>query len=103
MSSVAADAVTETLIVDALGPHRGTLVWLHGMGDTPAHFKTVFDMMRLKGVWLVVPPAPIIPVSAFNEKIMPSWFDMPRLPSRTDGSRPHSATLSRCLARALPP
>jgi hypothetical protein len=72
------------LVVDAIGPHKGTLVWLHGVGDAPEHFKAIFDLMRFRGVRLVVPPAPTLPISAFNEQVMSAWFDLPRKPTVTD-------------------
>ncbi len=71
-------------MVDPLGAHQGTLVWLYGIGDVQSHFRTVFNMMRLPGVRLVVPTAPVLPVSAFNEATMSSWFDLPKKPDRLE-------------------
>jgi hypothetical protein len=83
-SSAAKSLLENALVVDPLGEHQGTLVWLYGIGDMQSHFRTVFNMMRLPGVRLVVPAAPVLPVSAFNEATMSSWFDLPKKPGRLE-------------------
>lgn len=57
------------------GNARGTLVWLHGLGDTGegwlGELKRANPTMRI-----VCPNAPMMPVSVNNGMRMPSWFDM---------------------------
>jgi hypothetical protein len=69
-------------VIEPIGAHKQTLVWLTGVGDLKTNFKHIFDMMTLRGVRLVVPQSPMLPVSAFGEKVMPTWFDMPARISR---------------------
>eukprot|EP00455_Lapot_gusevi_P021457 TRINITY_DN2251_c0_g1_i1.p1 TRINITY_DN2251_c0_g1~~TRINITY_DN2251_c0_g1_i1.p1 ORF type:complete len:256 (+),score=16.47 TRINITY_DN2251_c0_g1_i1:74-841(+) len=69
------------------GPHRGTLVWLHGLGDKNASFPKIFNLLRIKGVRLVVPQAPHIPITLQDEQNLASWFDV--LQSLDASSQPH--------------
>eukprot|EP00977_Amphora_coffeiformis_P016216 scaffold4955_cov204-Amphora_coffeaeformis.AAC.4 len=57
------------------------LIFLHGLGDTPAGWSSLqFSLPQLKKnlakVVYVFPPAPIIPISINGGAEMPGWFDL---------------------------
>lgn len=57
------------------------LVFLHGLGDTPAGWSSLEYTLpslepRLAGLKYVFPPAPIIPISINGGATMPGWFDL---------------------------
>ena len=64
-------------VIEPIGPHTQTLVWLHGISDTKTNFKIIFDSMTLRGVRLVVPESPQLPVSIFGDRVTAAWFDVP--------------------------
>lgn len=60
---------------------KGALIFLHGLGDTPAgwsHLETMLPSMRsrLKDITYVFPPAPTIGLTINGGMQMPGWFDL---------------------------
>jgi len=64
---------------------RGTIVWLHGLGDSGEGYRSLFkDIICPKfnfTMRVVLPSAPERPVSINNGMIMPSWYDIKSLGS----------------------
>ncbi|MFJ8793514.1 alpha/beta hydrolase [Streptomyces sp. NPDC102462] len=58
------------------GPHRGTVVWLHGIGQVPGELAAVADRLRLAeaGVRGVFPRAPVTAPSLLTGLPVPCWF-----------------------------
>ena len=59
----------------------GALIFLHGLGDTPAGWSSLEQMLpsikpRLANVKYVFPPAPTIPITINGGAEMPGWFDV---------------------------
>lgn len=59
----------------------GALIFLHGLGDTPAGWSDLKQMLpslkpRLAQLEYVFPAAPIIPISINGGATMPGWFDL---------------------------
>jgi lysophospholipase-2 len=74
--SAAASAAARTS-----GKYRGALVFLHGLGDTPAGWSDLERSLpryspRLSEIKYVFPPAPTIPISINGGSRMPGWFDL---------------------------
>lgn len=74
MSSSVAAALNSTC-------KTGALIFLHGLGDTPAGWSSLEQMLpsikpRLENVKYVFPPAPIIPITINGGAEMPGWFDV---------------------------
>jgi hypothetical protein len=63
-------------VVEPLGAHKGTLVWLHGLGKGVDEMRTVFELLKLPGVRVVVPHAPLLPITALDEDEERTWFDI---------------------------
>jgi hypothetical protein len=100
-NSVNPDSLSaRAFVIEPIGAHQQTLVWLHGIGDLKQNFKLIFgsiepvfqfcfhgiqsddvcicsDSMTLNGVRLVVPESPQVPISIFQDRVMSSWFDIP--------------------------
>jgi lysophospholipase II len=60
---------------------KGALIFLHGLGDTPAGWSSLEQTLptlrpTLKDIVYVFPPAPIIPISINGGMTMPGWFDL---------------------------
>ena len=60
---------------------RGALIFLHGLGDTPAGWSELQYTLpsfhpRLKDIQYVFPPAPTIPITINGGMKMPGWFDL---------------------------
>jgi lysophospholipase II len=74
MSSTVASALNSTC-------KTGALIFLHGLGDTPAGWSSLEQMLpsikpRLANLKYVFPPAPIIPITINGGAEMPGWFDV---------------------------
>jgi predicted esterase len=74
MSSTVAAALNSTC-------KTGALIFLHGLGDTPAGWSSLEQMLpsikpRLENVKYVFPPAPTIPITINGGAEMPGWFDV---------------------------
>lgn len=57
------------------------LIFLHGLGDTPAGWSSLKQMLpsikpRLGDLKYVFPPAPTIPITINGGMTMPGWFDV---------------------------
>jgi predicted esterase len=60
---------------------RGALIFLHGLGDTPAGWSELKDSLpqmkpKLKDIHYVFPASPTIPISINGGMRMPGWFDL---------------------------
>lgn len=60
---------------------NGALIFLHGLGDTPAGWSSLEQQLpqlipRLGALEYVFPPAPTIPISINGGMKMPGWFDL---------------------------
>lgn len=60
---------------------KGALIFLHGLGDTPAGWSQLQSMLpsmkpRLKEITYVFPPAPTIGITINGGAQMPGWFDL---------------------------
>lgn len=61
------------------GVHRGTVVWLHGLGADGNDFVPAVPHLGLgpaPGLRFVFPTAPAIPVTINGGMIMPAWYDL---------------------------
>lgn len=52
-----------------------TMIWLHGLGDTSAGEYNIFKTLALPGWRIILPTAPVIKITAFNEEERNSWFN----------------------------
>lgn len=67
------------LIIEPPGPHRSTVIWLHGLGADGHDFEPVVAELRLPeslGVRFVLPHAPVCPVTINGGYRMPAWYDI---------------------------
>ncbi|KIL64593.1 hypothetical protein M378DRAFT_105926 [Amanita muscaria Koide BX008] len=67
----------------AVGPfyhrHTATVIWLHGLGDTGQGMRVAANKLSLHPllghVKIILPSAPIMPVTGKGRRLMSSWFD----------------------------
>lgn len=67
-------------VIEPKEKHIGTIVWMHGLGDTYAGFQQMFEHYVIpktsKGYRVVLPQAPNMPVTLNGGMVMPSWYDI---------------------------
>jgi lysophospholipase-2 len=73
--------VSNSVAMSSSAVKRGALIFLHGLGDSPAgwsHLEYILPDMksRLKDIAYVFPAAPTIPISINGGERMPGWFDL---------------------------
>ncbi|XP_067678277.1 acyl-protein thioesterase 1-like [Haliotis asinina] len=64
------------VVPPASAPHKGTLIFLHGLGDTGNSWAEHFRMLKLPNIKCICPTAAVAPVSLNGGFPMPSWFDI---------------------------
>lgn len=64
------------VVVSARGKHTGTLIFLHGLGDTGHGWASSLAEIRSDNMRIVCPTAPTIPVTLNSGARMPAWFDL---------------------------
>lgn len=63
----------------SLPDYKYTIIWLHGLGDTPDGFSQYFQAKQspvYKGAKIKLLQAPIRQVTANGGMKMPSWYDI---------------------------
>ncbi|PSC76869.1 acyl-thioesterase 2 [Micractinium conductrix] len=63
----------------ALGRHTGSVILLHGLGDTGDGWAPVGPQLRLPHIKFVYPTAPTRPITVNMGMKMPGWFDISHL------------------------
>jgi len=64
------------VVVSARGKHTGSLIFLHGLGDTGHGWASSLAEIRSDNLRIVCPTAPTIPVTLNSGVRMPAWFDL---------------------------
>jgi phospholipase/carboxylesterase len=65
--------------IDPKGPHRATIIWLHGLGADGHDFEPVATELNLPealGIRFVLPHAPRRPVTINGGYVMRAWYDI---------------------------
>jgi len=69
----------DCVVVEPQGPHRASVIWMHGLGADGHDFEPIVPHLHLPrelGVRFVFPNAPRIPVSINMGMVMPAWYDI---------------------------
>ncbi|CAH1155623.1 unnamed protein product [Phaedon cochleariae] len=64
------------VVLSATAKHTGTLIFLHGLGDTGQGWASAMAALRPPHVKVICPTAPTMPVTLNAGFRMPSWFDL---------------------------
>ncbi|KAK5642717.1 hypothetical protein RI129_008884 [Pyrocoelia pectoralis] len=64
------------VIIAATPKQNGTLIFLHGLGDTGHGWASAIAGIRPQTIKVICPTAPTIPVTLNAGFRMPSWFDL---------------------------
>ncbi|KAL6697428.1 Phospholipase/carboxylesterase/thioesterase [Trichoderma pleuroticola] len=71
---------TDPVVIEALAEHTATVIFIHGLGDTPDVLLGPVEHWRGNGqldhVKFVLPYAPVIAFTAKGGVSMPAWFDI---------------------------
>jgi phospholipase/carboxylesterase len=87
--------------VEATGPARGSVVWLHGLGADGHDFEPIVPLLDLPDVRFVFPNAPARPVTINGGMVMPAWYDILALGGPGPGERAPDVRQSARLVEAL--
>jgi phospholipase/carboxylesterase len=72
-------ALLPSVTIDAEGPHRATVIWLHGLGDSGNGFAPIVPALQIPaslGVKFIFPHAPMRAVTINNGMQMRAWYDL---------------------------
>lgn len=83
------------------GPIRGSLIFLHGLGDTGFGFASVAPQLGLPGIRMVFPHAPVRPVTVNGGHEMPSWYDIRGFDRSPDRESAEDVVASAAQVEAL--
>jgi predicted esterase len=76
------------LILKPRGVHRATLIFMHGLGDTSEGWGQQLRVWQsldgFQDIKMILPSAPIAPVTLNNGMRMPSWYDIVGLDDRSE-------------------
>ncbi|KAL8280692.1 hypothetical protein RQP46_007015 [Phenoliferia psychrophenolica] len=89
-SSSHANSASKELVVDGVGRHTGTIIFLHGLGGTPEMCMQLVNNIRprLHQISWRLPNAGLIPVTANRGMPMSAWFNMNSLEVLGDDKLP---------------
>ncbi|XP_075259136.1 acyl-protein thioesterase 1-like [Convolutriloba macropyga] len=63
-------------VIKPTAEHKGTVIFLHGLGDTGHGWSAGFETIREPNLKYIFPTATVKPVSLNGGFPMPSWFDI---------------------------
>ncbi|SFD45538.1 alpha/beta hydrolase [Pseudoalteromonas denitrificans] len=69
----------KSVICEAQGPHKATVIWLHGLGDSGEGFAPIVPQLKIPnelGVKFIFPHAPIRAVTINDGMKMRAWYDI---------------------------
>ncbi len=70
---------TPAIIIEPQGPHRASIIWLHGLGADGHDFAPITTELQLPdalGVRFILPHAPHRPVTINGGYVMRAWYDI---------------------------
>jgi predicted esterase len=71
-------------VIEPKGEHKFSMIFSHGLGDEGASFIDVFEMLSLKNTRVILPNAPVQPVTCNGGYRMPAWYDIYNLGPNRD-------------------
>jgi len=74
----------EVKVIPPVGTHKSTLIWMHGLGDSSAGFQSMFEMMAPKNTKIILPNAPMRPITVNDGYVMRGWYDIVSLNDRLE-------------------
>jgi len=88
-------------VIEPTAPHRGTVIWMHGLGATCDDFVPVIPYLRRPDLKFVLPQAPERPVTINGGWVMPAWYDIKSLDHVPDRNDPAHIEESRSFIEGL--
>ncbi|KAG2217798.1 hypothetical protein INT45_005628 [Circinella minor] len=69
----------KSIVVEATEKHTGTVIWLHGLGDSGAGWLFFVEELAplFPHIKWILPTAPLIKVEANGNALLPAWFNVP--------------------------
>ena len=65
-----------TTVIEPTTRHRGTVIWLHGLGASHHDFLPVVPALGLPFLRFVFPAAPLRPVTIYGGQRRAAWYDI---------------------------
>ncbi len=75
------ELILECKVLNALKNHKGTVIWMHGLGDSSEGWAPEMQFLQKSAphIKFILPTAPNVPVSLSGGMRMPAWHDVKRL------------------------
>jgi phospholipase/carboxylesterase len=73
------DTPLPAVVIEPIGAHRATIIWLHGLGADGHDFEPIAGELQLPealGVRFILPHAPHRPVTLNGGYVMRAWYDI---------------------------
>jgi phospholipase/carboxylesterase len=73
------DELLPAIVIEPQGPHRSTIIWLHGLGADGHDFEPIATELQLPealGTRFVLPHAPLRAVTINGGYVMRAWYDI---------------------------
>jgi len=66
------------------GNHIGTIIWMHGLGDSHQGFSGLFQQIQseIPGIKVILPDAPNMPITCNGGAKMRGWYDITSIDGR---------------------
>lgn len=71
-------------VIEPIGTHKSTLIWMHGLGDSSKGFLSMFRNMAPKNTKIVLPNAPKRSITVSNGRVMRAWYDIKSFTDRSE-------------------
>ena len=108
------ESLLPAIVLEPYGPHRSSIIWLHGLGADGHDFAPVAHELNLPpehGVRFILPHAPQRPVTINGGWVMRAWYDIahtdigrtPDLSGIEESCQQVGALIVRELAQGIPP
>jgi len=75
-SSSSSALARSAYVIEPSKPHHNTIIWLHGLGDSSDGFKHLFNSIKPPNTRIVLPNAPIQPITINGGASMRAWYDI---------------------------
>lgn len=73
------ESLLPSVIIEPAGPHRTSIIWLHGLGSDGHDFESVVPELNLPDEWgvrFILPHAPHQAITINGGYVMRAWYDI---------------------------
>lgn len=83
-------------VIEPIGEHKSTLIWMHGLGDSSDGFYSMFKSMAPKHTKILLPNAPMRPITVNGGYVMRGWYDIKSFEDRSEAMQDIEGIVQSC-------